>query len=88
MNILEQANNIVNNRSEEQDRTYGDFDLSMERMSAIATVICNKNITPEDCFKIMMALKLSREAHTHKVDNMLDLAAYAQGLVSYIKNNK
>ena len=88
MNILESANNIVNNRSEEQDRTYGDFDLSMERMSTIASVLCDKKITPEDCFKIMMALKLSREAHAHKVDNMLDLAAYAQGLVNYIKSTK
>lgn len=85
--ILEEANEIVNNRTEDKTRRYGDFDECMTRVSKIASVLTNKEITVEDAFNILIALKLSRESHYHKRDNMVDLAGYIQGLHSYREAN-
>jgi hypothetical protein len=87
-NILLQANDIVYSRSEEKTRQYGDFIESMTRMSRIATEMCNKEITVEDCYKIMVALKLSREAYSHKEDNLLDIVAYLASLNEYQKTKQ
>lgn len=87
-NILLKANEIVYERSEEKNRQYGDFIQSMTKMSRIATEMCNKEITVEDCYKIMVALKLSREAHKHKEDNLLDIVAYLASLNEYEKTKQ
>jgi hypothetical protein len=76
MNILKEATEIVNNRSEEKERQYGPFNESMERAANIASLIANKEITVDDMFICMQALKLSRQAYVHKEDNLLDLVAY------------
>jgi len=57
-------------------------------MSRIATEMCNKEITVEDCYKIMVALKLSREAYSHKEDNLLDIVAYLASLNEYQKTKQ
>ena len=83
-NILEQANKIVNYRSEEADRNYGPFNESMERTAKLASLMTNKEITTIDCFQVLNALKLSRQAYCHKEDNLLDLVAYVGGMNNYI----
>lgn len=88
MNILEEANKIVNLRSEEKDRQYGDFSLSMTKAAKIASELCNKDITTEDFFKCMIALKLSRLAYNLKEDTLLDAVAYIAGLNNFINNGK
>ncbi len=41
MNILDQANKIVNNRSEEKERMYGNFDNGMDfAMTSIVLACC------------------------------------------------
>jgi len=75
-NILKQANDIVNNRSEEKERKYGPFDESMIKTAQLASLMSNKTITTIDCFHVLIALKLSRESHCHQRDNLLDAAAY------------
>lgn len=87
-NILKQAHDIVYSRSEEKTRQYGDFIESMEKMSSLATLMCGKIITTQDCYKIMIALKLSRESHSHKEDNLLDAIAYMASLNEYEKKIK
>lgn len=86
MNILEKANEIVNERSEEQERAYGPFTLCNERAAIIASVLCNKEITVKDMYHFEIALKLAREAHSHKEDNLLDAAAYIGALNNYHNN--
>lgn len=76
MNILEQAHKIVYERSEEDDRNYGDFMVSMQKMASLASIMTGHKLTRRDCYLIMVALKLSREAHAHKRDNILDAVAY------------
>ena len=83
MNILEEANKIVNERSEEKEREYGPFDLSMQKAAVIATELCNKKITTEDFYKCMIALKISRMAYNLKEDTLLDCVGYVAALNNY-----
>jgi hypothetical protein len=82
MNILEQANEIVNKRSEEKNRQYGPFNESMERMRDIFNGMSGLEIKLETkhMYMAMVALKLSREAFSHKEDNLLDAVAYLGAL--------
>jgi len=84
MNILQQAQDIVYNRSEEKTRQYGDFHTSMEIMSNISKTLTGKDITVKDCYLIMVALKLSRETYSHKEDNILDAVAYLASMNDYL----
>jgi|TARA_E500000318_G_scaffold62683_1_gene57999 uncharacterized radical SAM superfamily Fe-S cluster-containing enzyme len=83
MNILEEANKIINFRAEEKERQYGKFNDSMAKAAKIATELCNKKITPEDFYKCMIALKISRMAYNKKEDTFLDAVAYIAALNNY-----
>lgn len=83
MNILEKANQIVNERAEEKERLYGPFIECNRKAAVIASILCGKEITTEDIYKFQIALKLARESHGHKEDNLLDLAAYIGALNNY-----
>lgn len=84
MNILEEANNIVNLRSEEKNRQYGDFSESMESMCNIFNSITGLKLETKHMYLAMIALKLSREKHAHKEDNLLDALAYIGALNNYL----
>lgn len=88
-NILEQANKIVNERSEEKERQYGPFVESMKRATAIYNSMSpnNEQISVEGMYRAMIALKLSREAYRHKEDNLLDAVAYMGALNNYLELN-
>ena len=88
MNILKKADEIVNERSEEKERMYGSFEESMTKAAEIATLMTSKTITTEDMYKCMVALKLSRESHSHRDDNLLDAVAYLGSMNNYINNKK
>lgn len=88
MNILIQADEIVNKRSEEKERQYGPFSEGMERAAIIFNGMTGMNITAEHMFKALIALKLSRESYNHKRDNLLDLVAYIQALENYINEKQ
>lgn len=85
MNILEEADRIVNYRSEEKSRQYGDFDESMSKAALFASELTGKEITTEDFYKCMLALKLSRMAFNLKEDTLLDAVAYI-GALNNFKN--
>lgn len=86
MNILEKADQIVNHRSEEKERMYGPFSKSMARATLIynASSPEDEQISVEGMYRAMIALKLSREAYSHREDNLLDAAAYIGALNNYI----
>ena len=87
-NILEQANNIINCRSEEKDRMYGPMSEGMEIASEIFNLITpeGQSITPEGMYWALIALKLSRQHFNHKEDNLLDAVAYMGALNNYIES--
>ena len=82
--ILEEANDIVNNRSEEADRAYGPFSEGLDRAAMIFQGMTGHEVTGADMFKALVALKFSRESYNHKRDNLLDAVAYIQGLDNYV----
>lgn len=88
MNILEVANDIVNRRSEEKERMYGPFGKSMERAAAIYNAASpeNEQISVQGMYRALIALKLSREAYSHREDNLLDAVAYLGALNNYINS--
>tara|TARA_R110002012_G_scaffold321403_1_gene549063 strand:+ start:242 stop:502 length:261 start_codon:yes stop_codon:yes gene_type:complete len=83
MNILEIANEIINNRSQEKERMYGPFSEGMERAAMIASGSTGKQFTAQDMFMCLVALKLSRQSYNHKEDNLLDAVAYLAALNNY-----
>ena len=83
MNILEEANKIINLRAEEKERQYGPFSKSMEKAATIASELCNKKITAIDFYKCMIALKVSRMAYNLKDDTLVDAVAYIGALNNY-----
>ena len=83
--ILEQADNIVNNRSEEKERMYGPFSEGMRRAAMIATGMTGKEFTGSDVYAVMVALKLSRHSYSYRQDNLLDACAYLGALDNYVK---
>ena len=89
-NILERANKIVNERSEEKERQYGPFQESMERATAIYNLMSprDQQIAASGMYRAMIALKLSREAHAHKEDNLLDAVAYIGAMNDYFEGLK
>ena len=89
-NILEQANRIVNERSEEKERQYGPFHASMEKAAALYNLMSPKDqqITTVGMYRAMIALKLSREAYAHKEDNLLDAVAYMGSMNDYLEEHK
>lgn len=86
MNILEKADQIVNHRSEEKERRYGPFNKSMERAAAIYNAASpeNEQISVQGMYRALIALKLSREAYSHREDNLLDAVAYIGAMNNYI----
>lgn len=82
-NILKRADDIVNNRLEEKTRQYGPFADCNAKAARIATELCNKEITTLDIYYFQIALKLAREAYSHKEDNLLDAAAYIGALNNF-----
>jgi len=88
VNILERANEIVNQRSEEKERQYGPFSEGMNRAAMIASGMTGKEFTAEDMYIALVALKLSRHSYNYREDNLLDACAYIGALDNYINEKK
>jgi len=87
-NILKQADEIINNRSEEKERQYGPLGEGFERAAMIATGMSGRTWTADDVFIAMIALKFSRQSYNFKEDNLLDAVAYIGGWQNYIDEQR
>lgn len=87
-NLLKDAIDVVYNRTTEKAQEYGPFDESMAGAARIASELTGKDITTEDMYKVMMALKLSRLRYSMKEDTFLDLLAYTGALHKRIVDNQ
>lgn len=83
-NILKEADRIVNGRSQEKQRQYGNFNQSIERVARIASEMRGKEINAHDVFCCLIALKFSRQSFSFKEDNLLDAVAYTGAWANYI----
>ena len=86
MNILEIANDIVYKRAQEKETQYGKFDESLKKAAVVASELCNKPISTEDMYKVLIALKLSRMAYNTKEDTYVDMIAYIAALFNFKTN--
>lgn len=82
--ILSEAERIVNG---ERQTDYSDPVKNFEHIARIASAILNKEITPEECCIVMIAVKHAREQYKHKRDNLVDLVGY-QEILNRIKESK
>jgi hypothetical protein len=82
-NILLHANAILNERAEEKEREYGPMDESIEKAAKMASILTNKEITTDDFFKCLIALKMSRLSYNDKYDTYLDAISYTAALHQY-----
>ena len=73
--ILSEAERIVNG---DRQADYSDPVANFKHISAIASSISKENLSPTTCAIVMIAVKLARENHKHKRDNLVDLAGYVE----------
>lgn len=73
--ILQEADRIVNG---DRQVDYSDPVENFKHIAAIASAILKKELVPEDCAVVLMAVKLARETYKHKRDNLVDLAGYTE----------
>lgn len=83
-NILKEANQIINERSEEKERQYGPFSEGMKRAAMIASGMSGKEWSAHDMYIAMVALKFSRQSYNLKEDNLLDAVAYIGAWQNFI----
>ena len=82
--ILSEAERIVNG---DRQADYSDPVENFKHISAIASSIRKKGLSPTDCATVMIAVKLARENYKHKRDNLVDLAGYVE-ILHRIKENE
>jgi hypothetical protein len=71
--ILLQAHSLLNG---DRQSAYGPPAESFFRTAAMWSAYLGKDISAKDVTVCMGLLKLAREAHRHKGDNLLDAAGY------------
>jgi hypothetical protein len=73
--VLQEADRIVaSDRNSDYGHPYEDF----SRTAGMASAMFGFPVTPEQVGLFMVCIKLSRECHKHKRDNLVDLAGYAK----------
>lgn len=88
--VLDEAKDIISNRAHDD---YGNVERCMGNISEQWNLYLAQThgslavITDEDVCKMMMLLKMSRDSHKPKRDNLVDLIGYA-ALVQEIRDGK
>lgn len=72
-NILDEAKEIVDGLRGDD---YYDPVKNFRDISVMASLMTGKTITPNDCIKVLISVKLTRESFKHKRDNLVDLCGY------------
>lgn len=70
-----EANEIVNGP---RQQSYGHPRKNFEQTAKIWSAILGVSVTPEQVGLCMIGVKLSRQSHTPKRDNLVDIAGYAE----------
>ena len=55
---------------------YGRPEKSWEEIATIASILCRKELTAENCMIVLKVVKLVRESYKHKRDNLVDEIGY------------
>ena len=73
--ILLEADMILNG---DRQADYSDPVDSFDRIRKLASMLTGKELTADECCKVLMAVKLVRESFRHKRDNLVDLCGYSE----------
>ncbi len=73
MNILEEATSLL--YGDRMD-AYAPPEVNFERTVKIAEALTGKEYTKQEIALIMVAIKMAREQHKHKRDNIVDAINY------------
>lgn len=71
--LLLEAHTLVNGQ---RQKDYGRPEDSFRRIAALWSAYLGADVSGKDVALMMALLKLSRESNAHKMDNLLDCAAY------------
>ena len=80
VSILSEATDIMDNRGQEAERSYGPMAESMQLAADIASSMSKNTLTADDVLCAIIGIKMSREKYKHKRDNLLDTVAYISAL--------
>lgn len=76
--LLEAQGLVHGDRNAAYGSPLSDYTRTAGMVSAMLAHKLKEPLTAEDCAMIMCCVKLSRQAHKPKPDNMVDLAGYAE----------
>jgi len=82
--ICQEAHRLTNG---DRNHTYGHPFDDFTHAAAIAAAILKMPIRPEHIPFIMFAVKIARESHLHKRDNLVDIAGYANTLAMFYEES-
>ena len=82
--ILKIASELVNGDRRE---SYGSVREDFSRIARLWTIVLGHECRAEHVPLMMICVKLSREIHAHKLDNLVDIAGYAQTLATLVDND-
>jgi hypothetical protein len=74
VDILSEAQDVI---CGERQEAYGPAEESFARIAEYWTAYTGTTITAHDAAMMMVLFKVSREGHSHKKDNLVDIAGYA-----------
>lgn len=78
--ILNKAQKVIKQRGTQ----LGNSKQLYKQIAEIWSTIAEKNITPEKVILMMISLKICRQLQSHKLDNIVDIAGYAEVLGNMI----
>lgn len=82
--VTAEANKLIYG---EKQKHYGPVLDSFRKKAAIATILCQKLITPADLCRIMIAIKMTRESISPQLrDSLVDTCGYAD-LLQQLKDS-
>ncbi len=78
--VCQEADRVV---SSEKRAEYGDPKESLDLVAKMWSAILKTNVSGPQVALCMIALKIGREVHRHKRDNLVDISGYSKVLSMY-----
>ena len=83
--ILSEAESILGG---DRQNDYADPVKNFDSIAKLASILNGRDMTDIECCNVLIAVKLIRERHKHKRDNLVDLCGYAEILNRLEENDK
>lgn len=69
---------MTNIADTDRQEDYGDPSINLARIARLWSVLLGVTVTSEQVGLCLIAVKISRQIHKHKPDNLTDIAGYAR----------